>query len=249
MKKCNHLIKKILIMFLFVLCSFSGVSALEGQTVGGIGAGLINIDGVIKINTIIANSPAEKAGLKKGDLILEINNEKISDLNGAVSKLRGKIGTNVKLLIKRDDTTKEYNISRGSIFISDYMQIGEKAYFYLKYLKYENGVYYFWTKELYGAWGKNYNKGYKDYYYSKNQYAIDLKNGKCALVSELGYDKNDDILYNNDFSDNLNYMSIAPNTFGYIFYVIIEKIDHNELKNKYSLNGYIDLYKILQDNN
>lgn len=88
--------------------------------------------------------------------------------------------------------------------------------------------------------GKNYNNGYKSYYYSKRMYAIDLKNQKLALVKELAYDKDENILYSEDYSDNLSYNIIAPNTSGYLLYTIIDTLDKGVLgKNKENLNGYI----------
>ena len=71
-------------------------------------------------------------------------------------------------------------------------------------------------------------------------YAIDLKNQKLALVKELAYDKDENILYSEDYSDNLSYNIIAPNTSGYLLYTIIDTLDKGVLgKNKENLNGYI----------
>jgi len=52
----------------------------------------------------LKNTPAEKAGLKAGDKILEIDG-KIADgwdVNQAVKKIRGEIGTELTLSIFRD---------------------------------------------------------------------------------------------------------------------------------------------------
>lgn len=64
------------------------------------------------------------------------------------------------------------------------------------------------------------------------------------MVKEFGYDQNGDILYDLDFLDDLDYISIAPNTVSYLLYRIIENVDKKELKNKHDLNGYIDLQKL-----
>ena len=45
------------------------------------------------------------------------------------------------------------------------------------------------------------------------------------MVKEFGYDQNGDILYDFDFSDDLDYISIAPNTVSYLLYRIIENVD------------------------
>jgi len=74
--------------------------------------------------TIIAplkNTPAEKAGLKAGDLILKINDKSTQDMpvDEAVSLIRGKGGTKVTLSIFRDgfDKAKDFSITRDTIKI------------------------------------------------------------------------------------------------------------------------------------
>lgn len=64
---------------------------------GGIGAEVGEKDGVIEIVAPLKGSPAEKAGLMAGDLILKIGTTKTDGLsvNKAVSLIRGEIGTSV----------------------------------------------------------------------------------------------------------------------------------------------------------
>jgi carboxyl-terminal processing protease len=69
----------------------------------------------------IEDTPAEKAGLKSGDKILEINGKSTEDmsLDQAVSLIRGAKGTKVKLLILRavNEKPKEYVLLRDNIKI------------------------------------------------------------------------------------------------------------------------------------
>jgi len=74
--------------------------------------------------TVIApleGSPAQRAGLKSGDLILKINEEDATSLSvdEAVKKIRGKGGTVVKLTIYRESSTesKEISITRDKIVV------------------------------------------------------------------------------------------------------------------------------------
>src|ERR1043165_679867 len=77
----------------------------------GIGASLVYDDGNIKINSIIAGSPAWKSGeLQAGDVILKVGqgSEEPVELTGfivtdAVKIIRGKKGTEVKLTVKKAD--------------------------------------------------------------------------------------------------------------------------------------------------
>lgn len=83
----------------------------------GIGAELGKISGQLAIMSVIADSPAQKAGLEKNDIILKINGEDTSTMTTgtAVTKIRGDKGTSVKLTILRAETTKEYSITRDTI--------------------------------------------------------------------------------------------------------------------------------------
>lgn len=79
----------------------------------GIGASLIYDEGNIKINTLLAGSPAWKSGeVQAGDIILKVaqGKEEPIDLIGyevedAVKVIRGKKGTEVNLTLKKQDGT------------------------------------------------------------------------------------------------------------------------------------------------
>lgn len=87
----------------------------------GIGAQLIEKDNLVMIEVPLAGYPAEKAGLKARDIILEIDGESAYglELNEAVKRIRGKEGTTVKLKVVRDDTKDqlEFVITRAKITI------------------------------------------------------------------------------------------------------------------------------------
>jgi carboxyl-terminal processing protease len=67
----------------------------------GIGAVIGTTDGQLVIVSPFAGSPAEKAGIKAGDKILEINGESTEKMTtvDASMKIRGKAGTSVKIRI------------------------------------------------------------------------------------------------------------------------------------------------------
>lgn len=85
----------------------------------GIGASISKKDNLLIITAPIPGSPAEKAGLKSGDVILKINGESTEALSSseAALKIRGPAGTSVKLTIGRSGMTQpfETEIIRGEI--------------------------------------------------------------------------------------------------------------------------------------
>lgn len=84
----------------------------------GIGAQLGMKEGIIIVVAPLKNSPAERAGIKAGDIILAINGEstKGMSLTTAVSKIRGQKNTDAKLKIFRDQKEEiELAIKREAI--------------------------------------------------------------------------------------------------------------------------------------
>jgi carboxyl-terminal processing protease len=90
---------------------------------GGIGAIIYKRDNYIYISEPYENAPADKAGLKAGDKILEINGK--SAMNKTVDEvstaLKGQPGTEIVLLIQRDSSEKpfEKTITREEITITN----------------------------------------------------------------------------------------------------------------------------------
>ncbi len=70
---------------------------------GGLGIEVTMEQGVVKVVSPIDDTPAFKAGIKPGDYIVNIDGENVMGmtLNDAVDKMRGKVGTKVKLSIRR----------------------------------------------------------------------------------------------------------------------------------------------------
>jgi carboxyl-terminal processing protease len=84
-------------------------SSLQGEY-EGIGVYPSFEDGRLTIASTLANSPAEKAGLQAGDVILEVDGEPVADMNYAeiLLKVRGPRGTSVALLIQREGQSQPF---------------------------------------------------------------------------------------------------------------------------------------------
>lgn len=88
---------------------------------GGIGAEIGIRDNELQIIAPLKGNPAEAAGLKAGDKILKVDDTITSDftVQEAVKMIRGEVGTEVTLLILRDDWTeaREFKITRDLVII------------------------------------------------------------------------------------------------------------------------------------
>ncbi|MBR6409215.1 MAG: S41 family peptidase [Alphaproteobacteria bacterium] len=84
--------------------SFNYMSEQTKGKFGGLGIEVTMDNGLVKVVSPIDDTPASKAGLKSGDYITHIDGETVIglNLNEAVAKLRGKIGSKVKLSIRRE---------------------------------------------------------------------------------------------------------------------------------------------------
>ena len=98
-------------------------SEMQVQTRGefaGLGMQVTMDNGLVKIISPIDDTPAARAGLKPGDLIMAIDKAPVTDmtLSDAVDKLRGPVGTQVKLTVRRQGVDPfEVTLTRAEIHV------------------------------------------------------------------------------------------------------------------------------------
>ncbi len=75
---------------------------------GGLGIEIGMEAGVVKVIAPIADTPAEKAGIKAGDYIVRINKEQVQgkSLMEAVKLMRGPVGSSIELSVRRKNVKK-----------------------------------------------------------------------------------------------------------------------------------------------
>ena len=91
--------------------------SLSGQIGGGIGAEIGLRNNKPTIIKPLENSPAQKAGIKAGEVIIKVNDEASSDwsVEKVVSKIRGEVGTSVKLTLLSGGQMREVSVVRQNI--------------------------------------------------------------------------------------------------------------------------------------
>jgi carboxyl-terminal processing protease len=91
---------------------------LSGTIGGGIGVELSLRNEVITAVRVLKDNPAEKAGLVTGDVIVKVNDEAVLPtwtVTDAVKRIRGEVGTTVKLTVARASEIKEFTVTRAQV--------------------------------------------------------------------------------------------------------------------------------------
>lgn len=116
--------------------SYNNLEEMTSGQFGGLGIEIEQSEGFIKIIAPIDDSPAAKAGIQAGDIIVKIDDTPTKDmlLNVASDKMRGKIGEKIKLMIVRDKSRPfAVTIVRDKIQIKSVKsRLLEKDYGYIR---------------------------------------------------------------------------------------------------------------------
>lgn len=97
---------------------------LEDTTGNFVGVGIYMVKNTeadkIMVLSPIKGSPAEKAGILPGDLIISVNGEQYSaeDMTVASSKIKGEIGSKVEIEVLRGTETKKFELIRENIKVN-----------------------------------------------------------------------------------------------------------------------------------
>lgn len=146
---------------------------------GGIGAEVGIRDGMMTVLSPMPDTPAEEAGVKPGDVILEVDGESIRDMSllEVVRLIRGEKGTTVTLLIRhlRDRVAVSIEIERDIInleSISLLMQVG--------------GIGHLRISGFTGTTGTELAEALERFERSKGKgLVVDLRNNPGGLVSSV----------------------------------------------------------------
>jgi carboxyl-terminal processing protease len=93
--------------------SFRDMQVQTKGQYGGLGIEVTAEDGVVKVISPIDDTPASRAGIKSGDRFVAIDGQSIVGLplSEAVKKMRGPVGTAIRITILREGTEEPFEVS------------------------------------------------------------------------------------------------------------------------------------------
>src|ERR687890_1592729 len=93
--------------------SFQDMQVQTRGEFGGLGIEVTMENGLIKVVSPIDDTPAFRAGLQPGDLITHLNDEAISGMSlaDAVEKMRGPVGSDIKVTIRRGEGAEPFDVT------------------------------------------------------------------------------------------------------------------------------------------
>ena len=147
---------------------------------GGLGIEVGMEDGFVKVVSPIEDTPAFKAGVKPGDLIVKLDDTPVKGmtLNDAVKRMRGKPGSTIRLTIVRKGVDKPLvlTLTRAVIKIrSVKSQLLENGYGYVRVTQFQEHTGELLAEAL--------NKLYKDNKAPLKGLILDLRNDPGGLLN------------------------------------------------------------------
>jgi len=119
----------------------------EGTTgqFGGLGIEVTMENGFIKVVSPIDDTPAQKAGLKAGDLIVKLDDKPVKgmSLGDAVKMMRGEPGSKILLTVVREgaETPLKFTIARDIIKVKSVKnKMLDKGYGYVRISSFQSGT-------------------------------------------------------------------------------------------------------------
>lgn len=135
-----------------------------------------NSDELIEVVSPMEDSPAKKAGIIAGDIIVEVNGESVIGQSTDIvsSKIKGEEGTNVSIKIKRNDEYLTFDLVRENIKIYHvYSEILDNNVGYISLITFDTGC----ADEFYKKLTELKDKGI-------TKLVIDLRNNTGGIVNE-----------------------------------------------------------------
>ena len=159
--------------------SFEEMKVQTKGEFGGLGIEVTMENGLVKVVSPIDETPAQKAGIKSGDYITQIDDEPVMGLtlSEAVDKMRGPINTSIKVTIAREgEDSFDVEIVRDIIKITSIKTKIEEDVAYLRITSF--------TQKTYRNLVKEFEKLKKDMNGNIKGLVLDLRNNPGGLLDQ-----------------------------------------------------------------
>jgi len=125
--------------------AFENLQSNTSGEFGGIGIEVGMEDGFVKVIAPIDDTPAERAGVQAGDLIIRLDDKPVKgmSLNEAVSLMRGPKGTELRMTLVREGTDKPFDITLERAIIrvkSVRVELLEDNYAYIRVAQFQTAT-------------------------------------------------------------------------------------------------------------
>ena len=159
--------------------SFKNMNVDTKGEFGGLGIEITMEKGFVKVISPMEDSPADRVGIKPGDYIIKINDKQVKGLNimEAVNLMRGKVGTSIKITIRREDVDDDlsFTIVRDIIKVREVTSAIKEEVGYLRLRAFNEQSYDQLLSKI-----KDLSKTNKDI----KGYILDLRNNPGGLLSQ-----------------------------------------------------------------
>jgi len=125
--------------------SFSHLQESTSGNYGGLGIEIGMEDGFVKVISPMDDTPASKAGIESGDLIVQLDGTPVKGMNlsEAIEAMRGEPGSEIRIMVVKTDESspKEMTLTREIIKIASVRQrYLEGGYGYLRIAQFQAGT-------------------------------------------------------------------------------------------------------------
>ena len=184
-------------------------SALGNYVGVGIYMGVTKSNNVVILSTI-KDTPAEKIGMKSGDIIVKVDDEEVLGVSSDIvsSKIKGEAGTSVKITVLRDNEYLDFNVTREEIKIYKVeTKILENNIGYIHLYTFDEGC----AEEVKNAYNSLKSQG-------AQKIILDLRDNcggiveECLNIADLMIDEGNKLMITVDSKDNheINYSKNKP---------------------------------------
>jgi len=144
---------------------------------GGVGLEVSQQDGKVVVVSPIEGTPAYRAGIKPGDVILKVDGVPVTNLRDAVKRIRGRIGVRVEITVERNGREVSFTVVRETVTIrvvsSKVIDVPSGKIGYIKVKKFNDVLPDQFRKEM---------RDFRDKGVNRNRVVLDLRYNPGGLL-------------------------------------------------------------------